>query len=125
MILGQVGNLLGNALLLILLIAILLFEFLGEDKRKSRSSRAQRPLISVFQDASREVQAYVAVTIATLIGMLFNVFQVNQILPGTAVKTFTQSLPFFLAGGLMALGVLLLQQPIIVLAELEAGKAQL
>lgn len=53
--------------------------------------------------------AAVAVSAASVIAMLFNVWQVNQILPGTALKTFTQSLPFFLAGGLMTLGVVLTQ----------------
>lgn len=60
--------------------------------------------------------AAVAVAIANTVAMLFNVWQVNQILPGTAVKTFTQSLPFFLAGGLMALSVLLTKDGIIQLA---------
>lgn len=44
--------------------------------------------------------------------MLFNVFQVNQILPGTGRKTFVQSLPFLASGGVMALGVYLLSGPI-------------
>ncbi len=65
MILGQIGNLLGNTLLLVLLVAILLFEFLGEDRRKSRYRKEARPLLSILQEASSDVQAYVAVTSAT------------------------------------------------------------
>lgn len=57
--------------------------------------------------------AAIAVSVASLIAMLFNVFQLNQILPGTARQTFLQSLPFLLAGLLMAVGVYLLQGPII------------
>lgn len=57
--------------------------------------------------------AAVAVSLSSIIGMLFNVIQVNQILPGTAVKTFTQGLPFFVAGGMMALAVALTRTPII------------
>jgi PST family polysaccharide transporter len=57
--------------------------------------------------------AAIAVSVASLVAMLFNVFQLNQILPGTARQTFLQSLPFLLAGLLMAVGVYLLQGPII------------
>ncbi len=97
-----------------------LFQAVGQPQRNLTSGlllfAVKLPLILLLVGPFDVEGVAVAVTIATLIGMLFNVFQVNQILPGTAVKTFTQSLPFFLAGGLMALGVLLLQQPIIVLA---------
>ncbi|HRV35692.1 MAG TPA: AI-2E family transporter [Desulfomonilia bacterium] len=65
MILGQIGNLLGNTLLLVLLVAILLFEFLEEDKRLLESRAEKRPIISIFQAASSDVQAYVAVTSTT------------------------------------------------------------
>jgi O-antigen/teichoic acid export membrane protein len=57
-----------------------------------------------------------AVSFAHMITVFFNVYQVNQILPGTARQTIVQSLPFLAAGGAMALGVLLLQDGIIALA---------
>jgi O-antigen/teichoic acid export membrane protein len=60
--------------------------------------------------------AAVAVSIAHLLAMCFNVYQVNQLLPGTARQTILQSIPFMIAGGVMAVGVLLLQEPIIALA---------
>jgi O-antigen/teichoic acid export membrane protein len=60
--------------------------------------------------------AAVAVSVASVIAMIFNVYQVNKILPGTARQTFFQSLPFMAAGGFMALGVLWLQGPIIALS---------
>ncbi|HPW69654.1 MAG: AI-2E family transporter [Deltaproteobacteria bacterium] len=65
MLLGQIGNLLGNTLLLVLLVAILLFEFLGEDRRRLEYRAEKRPVISIFQEASSDVQAYVAVTSTT------------------------------------------------------------
>jgi len=37
---------------------------------------------------------------------------VNQILPGTARKTLALGIPFLLSGGVMALGIALLQGPI-------------
>jgi O-antigen/teichoic acid export membrane protein len=58
----------------------------------------------------------VAVAAAYTVAMFFNIFQVNQILPGTASKTIAQSLPFLFAGGLMAAGTLAAQSTIINLA---------
>ena len=45
--------------------------------------------------------------------MLLNIFQVNQILPGTARKIIVQSLPFFASGAIMAAGILLLRDTIV------------
>ncbi|MBW7959096.1 MAG: lipopolysaccharide biosynthesis protein [Candidatus Promineofilum sp.] len=74
------------------------------------------PLLFIFVDRYDIVGAAAAVSISHLVAMLFNVFQVNQILPGTARRTLLQSIPFLVSGGLMALGVLLLQDPILALA---------
>ena len=54
-----------------------------------------------------------AVSLGYLVTMFFNVWQVNQILPGTARGTLALSLPFAMAGGLMALGIWLLQPALI------------
>lgn len=74
------------------------------------------PLLLLLIEPYGAVGAAVAVSIASVIAMLFNVWQVNQILPGTAVKTFTQSLRFFLAGGLMGAVVWFTNDAIITLA---------
>ena len=74
------------------------------------------PLILLLIGPYGTLGAAVAVSVANLIAMLFNVFQVNQILPGTARQTLIQSLPFMLSGGLMAIGVLLLEGPIVKVA---------
>lgn len=58
----------------------------------------------------------VAVAAAYTVAMFFNIFQVNQILPGTASRTIRQSMPFLFAGGLMAIGVIYAQDTIINLA---------
>jgi O-antigen/teichoic acid export membrane protein len=60
--------------------------------------------------------AAIAVSGAHLITMFFNVYQVNQILPGTARQTIKQSIPFLVSGVMMTLGLLLLQDPILNLA---------
>lgn len=74
------------------------------------------PLLLLLIEPYGAVGAAVAVSIASVIAMLFNVWQVNQILPGTAVKTFTQSLRFFIAGGLMGAVVWFTNDAIITLA---------
>ncbi len=53
------------------------------------------------------------VSIGYTVTMLLNIFQVNQILPGTARKMFVQSLPFIGAGTIMAVGLLLLRDTIV------------
>ena len=97
-----------------------IFSATGQPRRNMTASlvliSVMIPLILLLIGPYGVVGAAVAVSIASLVAMVFNVFQVNQILPGTARKSLTQSIPFMIAGGLMALGVLLLQQPIINLA---------
>ena len=97
-----------------------IFQAVGQPQRNLSAGMVllviKLPLILLLVGPYGSVGVAVAVTLASVIAMLFNVFQVNQIMPGTALKTFTQSMPFFLAGGLMALGVVLLQEPIIALA---------
>jgi PST family polysaccharide transporter len=58
----------------------------------------------------------VAVAIAHIVGMLFNVYRINTLLPGSAVKTFTGSIPFVGSAALMAVGVQLAKEPIFRLA---------
>jgi O-antigen/teichoic acid export membrane protein len=74
------------------------------------------PLLLILTPAYGIVGAAIAVSLAHLVAMLFNIWQVEQILDGTAKKTLLQSLPFIVAGGLMVLGILLLQGTIITLA---------
>ncbi len=75
------------------------------------------PLLVILTEPYGISGAAAALSIASLVAMLFNVYQVEQILPGTAWKTFTQSLSFFMAGGLMGLGVALSKDSIIVMTQ--------
>lgn len=94
-----------------------LFSAVGQPRRNLTASLVllgiMVPLLLILVGPYQAIGAAIAVSLANLFAMLFNVFQVNQILPGTARKTLIQSLPFVLAGGLMALVVVLLQQPVI------------
>ncbi|HOI08391.1 MAG TPA: AI-2E family transporter [Deltaproteobacteria bacterium] len=65
MILGQIGNLLGDTLLLLILVVILLFEFIEDPKPGQRDGKADTSLLSVFREASSDVRVYVSVTSST------------------------------------------------------------
>jgi len=94
-----------------------LFAAVGQPKRNLTASLVligvMVPLLLILIGPYQATGAAIAVSLANLIAMLFNVFQVNQVLPGTARKTLLQSLPFILAGSLMALVVALIQGPVI------------
>ena len=94
-----------------------LFAAVGQPRRNLTASLVligvMVPLLLILIGPYQATGAAIAVSLANLIAMLFNVFQVNQVLPGTAWKTLLQSLPFVLAGSLMALVVALLQGPVI------------
>lgn len=74
------------------------------------------PLIFWLIDPYGAIGVAIAVSVASAVVMLFNIYQVNQILPKTAVRTIVQSVPFLIAGGLMGISVVLLQPSIITLA---------
>lgn len=97
-----------------------LFSAIGQPRRNLTASvvliSVMVPALLLLIGPYQATGAALAVGLANVVAMLFNVFQVNQVLPGTAWKTLVQSLPFFLAAGLMALGVVLLQRPIVQLA---------
>jgi len=96
------------------------FSASGQPRRNMTASlvliAVMAPLILLFIGPYGITGAALAVSLANVVAMGFNVFQVNQILPGTAGKSLLQGVPFMIAGGIMALGVLLIQQPLMNLA---------
>jgi PST family polysaccharide transporter len=64
------------------------------------------PLVMLLAPRYGITGAAVGVVIAYSLAMVFNVYQVERILPGTARKTLLQALPFLLAGGLMSAAIL-------------------
>lgn len=97
-----------------------LFSAIGQPRRNLTASlvllAVMIPTLLLLIGPYGTVGAAVAVSLASTVAMFFNVFQVNQILPGTAWKTLTQSLPFIAAGGIMAAAILLVQDWIFTLA---------
>ena len=64
------------------------------------------PLVLLLVGPYDILGAAVGVLIAYTAAMFFNIYQVDRILPGSARKTLSQSLPFLLAGGLMSAAIL-------------------
>lgn len=73
------------------------------------------PLMVLLMGPYGFVGVAIAVAVSHTIGMLYNVFRVNTLLPGSALKTLTGSLPFLAAGALMAVGVQMLRTPVYLL----------
>lgn len=71
------------------------------------------PLVLLLTQPYGIMGAAVGVTIAYTVAMFFNVYQVERILPGTAIKTLIQALPFLFAGGLMSAAILGAQDAVI------------
>jgi PST family polysaccharide transporter len=74
------------------------------------------PLVVLLIGPYGILGAAFGVLVAYTAAMFFNVYQVERILPGSAVKTLLQSLPFLLAGGVMSAAILLAWTPIVALA---------
>lgn len=74
------------------------------------------PLVLLVIEPYGIVGVAAVVSITYLIGMIFNMFQVNQMLPGTGLKTLKMVMPFFVAGGVMVLVILLVRDTVIRLA---------
>ncbi len=94
-----------------------LFSAIGQPRRNLTASivllSVMVPALLLLIGPYDAIGAAVAVSLANVVAVLFNVWQVNQVLPGTAVRTGVESLPFFLAGGLMVLGVMASQSWIV------------
>lgn len=98
-----------------------IFLAVGQPKRNLSASivllSIMVPLLIILTEPYGISGAAIALSVASLVAMLFNVYQVEQILPGTAGKTFRRSLPFFVSGGLMSLGVVLSKDAIIAITR--------
>lgn len=118
-ILGGIGGILGNTLLIIFLVAILLFEFAGIQEDAGKSSVKKDTLMMRFQDASKDVKTYVAITGAT--GLMQAV--INTILLAVLGVDFaiTWGVLFFFFNFIPAFGFALALIPPLIIAFLESG----
>jgi predicted PurR-regulated permease PerM len=118
-VLGGIGGILGNTLLIIFLVAILLFEFAGIQENAEKSSVKRDTLMARFQDASKDVKTYVAITGAT--GLMQAV--ANTILLAVLGVDFaiTWGVLFFFFNFIPAFGFALALIPPLIIAFLESG----
>ena len=118
-VLGGIGGILGNTLLIIFLVAILLFEFAGIQEDTEKSSVKMDTLMARFQEASKDVKTYVAITGAT--GLMQAV--VNTILLAVLGVDFaiTWGVLFFFFNFIPAFGFVLALIPPLIIAFLELG----
>jgi AI-2 transport protein TqsA len=118
-LLGGIGGILGNTLLIIFLVAILLFEFAGTEGGADGSNENKGTLMARFQDASKDVKTYVAITGA--MGLVQAI--ANTILLAILGVDFpvTWGVLFFFFNFIPAFGFLLALIPPLIVAFLESG----
>jgi len=118
-VLGGIGGILGNTLLIIFLVAILLFEFAGIQEDAEKKSVKKDTLMARFQDASKDVKTYVAITGAT--GLMQAI--ANTILLAVLGVDFaiTWGVLFFFFNFIPAFGFALALIPPLIIAFLESG----
>jgi predicted PurR-regulated permease PerM len=118
-VLGGVGQVLGNVLLLIILVIILLFEFTGTEIESGKSQEPTMTLLARFRDASRDVKKYVTIVGATgLIQAIANVILLAALGVDFAV---TWGVLFFFFNFIPAVGFLLALIPPAFVCFLELG----
>ena len=117
-VLGSIGNVLGDALLIIFLVAILLFEFAGR-QTKPGIDLLDLPVMSRLQDASRDVKKYVAITGG--IGLLQSMACVILLVILRVDFSVTWGVLFFFLNFIPTLGFLLALVPPAIVAFLESG----
>ena len=118
-VLGGIGQALGNVLLLIFLVAVLLFEFTKVEKKKGESKASQPTLMLRFQEASQDVNRYVAIVGGTgLLQAIANVLLLAVLGVDFAI---TWGVLFFFLNFIPAFGFLLALIPPAIVAFLESG----
>jgi len=118
-LLGGAGQVLGNVLLLIFLVIILLFEFIGTEKKTEKDQETTTTLLARFQEASRDVKKYVTIVGGTgLIQAIANVILLAALGVDFAV---TWGVLFFFLNFIPAIGFLLALIPPVIVCFLEMG----
>ncbi len=117
-VLGSIGNVLEEALLIIFLLAILLFEFAGR-QRKPGIDLVDLTVMSRLQDVSRDVKKYVAITGG--IGLLQSTSCVILLLILGVDFPITWGVLFFFLNFIPTLGFMLAVIPPAIVAFLESG----
>jgi AI-2 transport protein TqsA len=118
-VLGGLGQLVGNTLILIFLIAIFLFEFAATEQSAANGQKAPVSFLSRMQNASRDVKRYVAIVGGTGLIQAIAMVILLQILGVDFAVTW--GVLFFLLNFSPAVGFLLALIPPAIVGLLQSG----
>ncbi len=118
-VLGGLGQLVGNTILLIFLVAIFLFEFAATEEHAANGQKSSVSFLSRMQTASRDVKRYVAIVGGTGLVQAIAIVILLQILGVDFAVTW--GVLFFLLNFIPAVGFLLALIPPAVVGLLQSG----
>ena len=118
-VLGGLGQLVGNTLLLIFLIAIFLFEFAATEKNAANGQESPVSVLSRMQTASRDVKRYIAIVGGTGLIQAIAMVILLQILGVDFAVTW--GVLFFLLNFIPAVGFLFALMPPAIVGFLQSG----
>jgi len=118
-LLGTVGQILSNALLIIFLVAVLLFEFAGTQGKSAKSRDRIGKILDRFQDANKDVRRYIAITAG--VGLIETVAVVILLALLRVDFPFTWGVLFFFLNFIPVFGFLIALVPPAVLGLLKSG----
>ena len=118
-VLGGLGQLVGNTLLLIFLVAIFLFEFAATEATAANGRKSPVSFLSRMQTASRDVKRYVAIVGGTGLIQAIAMVILLQILGVDFAVTW--GVLFFLLNFIPAVGFLIALVPPAIVGLLESG----
>jgi len=118
-VLGALGQIVGNTLILIFLVAIFLFEFAATEQDAANGQKQPVTFLSRMQTASRDVKRYVAIVGGTGLIQAIAMVVLLQILGVDFAVTW--GVLFFLLNFIPAVGFLLALIPPAIVGLLESG----
>lgn len=118
-LLGTVGQILSNALLIIFLVAVMLFEFAGGQGKSVKGRHGIERILERFQDANKDVRRYIAITAG--VGLIEAIAVVILLALLGVDFPFTWGVLFFFLNFIPAFGFLIALVPPAMLALLKSG----
>jgi len=118
-LLGTVGQILSNALLIIFLVAVMLFEFAGGQGKSVKGRYGVERILERFQDANKDVRRYIAITAG--VGLIETIAVVILLALLGVDFPFTWGVLFFFLNFIPAFGFLIALAPPATLALLKSG----
>ncbi len=118
-LLGTVGQILSNALLIIFLVAVMLFEFAGTQGKSIKGRYGIAKILERFQDTNKDVRRYIAITAG--VGLIETIAVVILLALLRVDFPFTWGVLFFFLNFIPAFGFLIALIPPLMVALLKSG----